>query len=268
MMANISSCLRRRLAFSISRPAAISSNCETCSAFSSLRCIAVSGGECKGGFVGAPRTGSRVFFEGRRRLGGAQRSLQRAVQECGKLLRQRADLGAAAWPSLKSIRVGMPRMPYLAAVPWLSSTFSYSAATSSRIRAIILQAAPGSPVVHQHRLADFIGLEAGVTDVLDLVAHDGDSLFRGRGREKGTCHAVVLVCNGLKHTTVDNNRVCGFCNRMLRRGGRGPGKTAGQGRRHDCHPTEYGLLGPAHPTGSRAESGLVRKMSVFHRCWG
>ncbi|CFU80488.1 Uncharacterised protein [Bordetella pertussis] len=33
MMANINSCLRRRLAFSISRPAAISSNCDTCSAF-------------------------------------------------------------------------------------------------------------------------------------------------------------------------------------------------------------------------------------------
>ncbi|CFW40011.1 Uncharacterised protein [Bordetella pertussis] len=54
---------------------------------------------------------------------------------------------AAAWPSLNSIRVGMPRTPYLAAVSWFSSTFSlatvrrpaYSAATSSRMGAIILQ---------------------------------------------------------------------------------------------------------------------------------
>src|SRR5690606_30365338 len=39
MMANMISCLRRRLALSMSRLAAISSNCDTCSAFSSVRCM-------------------------------------------------------------------------------------------------------------------------------------------------------------------------------------------------------------------------------------
>src|SRR6201994_4886179 len=38
-MANINSCLRRRFAFSISRPFAISINAETCCDFSSDKCI-------------------------------------------------------------------------------------------------------------------------------------------------------------------------------------------------------------------------------------
>src|SRR5512139_868670 len=56
-------------------------------------------------------------------------------------------LVASTLPFLKIIRVGMPRMPNLAGVAWLSSMLSlhtlslpeYSLATSSRIGEIILQ---------------------------------------------------------------------------------------------------------------------------------
>ena len=85
---------------------------------------------------------------------------------------------------------------------------------------------------------------------------------------KRTCHAVVLVCNGLKHTTVDNNRVCGFCVGCCGAAAEVLQKTAGQGRRHDCHPPNMGCSGPAHPTGAARNLGLSVKCRFFPQMLG
>src|SRR5690606_2300898 len=82
---------------------------------------------------------------GRARAGKAYSALSRKAVSWD--LESAPTLVAATWPFLNSISVGMPRMPYLAAVSWLSSTLSlatvrrpaYSEATSSRMGAIILQ---------------------------------------------------------------------------------------------------------------------------------
>src|SRR5690606_26102235 len=87
LMANMSSCSRRRLAWSMSRLDAISSNCETCSALSSLRCMRKKKEGESGRMGGRPGKGpTRVPRNGRNDLDGF-------VQETGQLrFRQRAYL--------------------------------------------------------------------------------------------------------------------------------------------------------------------------------
>src|SRR5690606_13279736 len=99
------------------------------------------------GFGGGPRTGPRGIWAPAVPAHGIHvvyNAPSRKAVSCD--FDSAPTLVAAAWPFLNSIRVGMPRMPYLAAVSWFSSTLSlatvrrpaYSAATSSRMGAIIL----------------------------------------------------------------------------------------------------------------------------------
>ncbi len=93
-------------------------------------------------------------------------------------------LVAASWPSLNSIRVGMPRMPYLAGTSRFSSTFIFAIAELAVVvlrdlvqdrRDHLARAAPLGPVVDQDRRAglDDVGIERCVGRVGDqLAAHD------------------------------------------------------------------------------------------------
>src|SRR5213593_890044 len=84
---------------------------------------------------------------------------------------------ASTLPCLKSISVGMPRMPYFFGISWFSSTLTLATLSLRILLGDLVEhggdrlarAAPFGPVVDQHRDLGFkhLGLESGVVDVMD-----------------------------------------------------------------------------------------------------
>ena len=176
--AKIRSCLRMRLAFSISLVFAISTSSVTWRFFRSERCIDGGLGKTKknngkgegeDGEKAAPISAAARFepHSRRRWIRFAREPVRWTGPGCQAIsAKERKDfryvlsIKAVSWdldtaptlvastlPFLKIIRVGMPRMPNFGGVAWFSSMLSlatfrrpaYSWATSSRIGAIILQ---------------------------------------------------------------------------------------------------------------------------------